>query len=466
MALKNRLLPEIRRVSRLEHIVKGLLPAKPDRFKTPIRIHDSIWGEIELEPHEASLINTPLLQRLRRIKQLGSGHLVFPGATHTRFEHSLGVLEQASRMCDGLNEGRRGRARLVTAEQRINLRFAALCHDLGHGPFSHYSEMFYPQLPAHRKKGEPKNAEELSALIVTSEPFGDFCRAVGRMHGVKLNPRFIAAAITGDLPARQKYLGEIIHGPFDADKIRRPVLRDADQDRHAADPSLAHHVQRQAQSAAGRQAAGGGGADPARAPPAAHVRRRLPAPRRAHLQAHVPQRAALRAQRRGFDRQMGPGHGGWIPHAGRRGAAGAGCGCVRGREGSARPPARPAHVQKGAGDKRAAFAQNDDAAHQSRRRREAGGGNRREGGRAAASSGARSGHFEKLQGSARDAHHPRRGAAEAGRPHERQAGRRPAAGLSRAPAAVLSQRARQKSPRSGPEAFRAEADPGIRGQEP
>ena len=198
-----------RQTAQLEEAVARLLPRRPARAKAT-RIQDSIWGSIEVHRHEVALLNTPLLQRLRRIKQLGSAHLVFPGATHTRFEHSLGVLEQTDRMCKGL---RQNKHRAAIDRHLLNLRIAALCHDLGHGPFSHYAETVLESLASFRQvKGA---AEQISALIVRSRPFVDFCAQLG----ADIDPLFVARAITGELPASQRYLGEIIHGPFDADKI-------------------------------------------------------------------------------------------------------------------------------------------------------------------------------------------------------------------------------------------------------
>lgn len=198
-------------------------------------IQDSIWGNIEIRKHELALLNTPLLQRLRRIKQLSSGSLFFPGATHTRFEHSLGVLEQTDRMCQWLMKKGKVRPKKVDLTR---LRFAALCHDLGHGPFSHDSEAFFKNLPPFRRKkkakgrvesrrqsrgglktesneGQSGSAEDLSAFIVRSEPFKDFCKQLRQ----GLDVEFIAKAITGCLPPKKKYLGDIIKGSFDADKI-------------------------------------------------------------------------------------------------------------------------------------------------------------------------------------------------------------------------------------------------------
>ena len=96
-------------------------------------IKDAIHGNIKLTELERSLLDTREMQRLRGIKQLALTYLVYPGANHTRFEHSLGTLHLTGEICEslGLGEG-------ATRE----LRIAALLHDIGHGAFSHESDYF------------------------------------------------------------------------------------------------------------------------------------------------------------------------------------------------------------------------------------------------------------------------------------------------------------------------------------
>ena len=90
-------------------------------------IRDPIHGLIRLTDQEISIIDTPPFQRLRRIKQLALANLVYPGALHTRFEHSLGTLHTAARIMDTFE----------IKEHVEVVRLAALLHDIGHGPFSH-----------------------------------------------------------------------------------------------------------------------------------------------------------------------------------------------------------------------------------------------------------------------------------------------------------------------------------------
>lgn len=94
-------------------------------------IRDSIHGDIFLTQAELEVVDTPEFQRLRRLKQLGMTYIVYPGANHTRFEHSLGALHLAGSVADKLELGK---------EDKRKLRIAALLHDIGHGPLSHTSE--------------------------------------------------------------------------------------------------------------------------------------------------------------------------------------------------------------------------------------------------------------------------------------------------------------------------------------
>ncbi|KAI4892455.1 hypothetical protein NFI96_021960, partial [Prochilodus magdalenae] len=101
--------------------------------------NDSVHGHIEMPPLLVKIIDTPEFQRLRNIKQLGGGYYVFPGASHNRFEHSIGVAHLAGKLVQNL----RARQNLdITIKDELCVQIAGLCHDLGHGPFSHTFEVF------------------------------------------------------------------------------------------------------------------------------------------------------------------------------------------------------------------------------------------------------------------------------------------------------------------------------------
>lgn len=110
-----------------------------DGYSYPYKICDPVHGFIRFDAVEKELIDSKPFQRLRYLHQLGMTYLLYPGATHTRFEHSLGVMELVSRAYDSFmqNESVAGDERFYW--RRI-LRLAALCHDLGHLPFSHTAE--------------------------------------------------------------------------------------------------------------------------------------------------------------------------------------------------------------------------------------------------------------------------------------------------------------------------------------
>ena len=99
------------------------------------QIHDPIHGTITITPLMKMIIDTPEFQRLRELKQLGASYFVFPSATHTRFEHSLGVSHLAGKLMETLQKNQ---PRLQISPREIEItRIAGLIHDIGHGPFSH-----------------------------------------------------------------------------------------------------------------------------------------------------------------------------------------------------------------------------------------------------------------------------------------------------------------------------------------
>ena len=102
------------------------------------KIYDAVHGFIRFSELERMLIDSEPFQRLHHIHQLGIAHIVYPGATHTRFEHSLGCMELATRIFDRITSKQFS---LPEAPYWLQIiRLAALCHDLGHLPFSHDAE--------------------------------------------------------------------------------------------------------------------------------------------------------------------------------------------------------------------------------------------------------------------------------------------------------------------------------------
>ena len=105
------------------------------------KIYDPVHGFIRFSSLEKDLIDSYAFQRLHYIHQLGVAYLVYPGASHTRFEHSLGVMEVATQIFDKIVENFifKQDAKSIGYWRQV-VRFAALCHDLGHLPFSHLAE--------------------------------------------------------------------------------------------------------------------------------------------------------------------------------------------------------------------------------------------------------------------------------------------------------------------------------------
>ena len=112
-----------------------------ERRQTVIR--DPVHGDIHVSGEELSLLDTAQMQRLRGVRQLGTAYLVFPGAQHTRFEHSLGTMHLTSKLIEAVNRNRAHapteRIGIAEDEARI-LRAAALVHDVTHIPFGHNIE--------------------------------------------------------------------------------------------------------------------------------------------------------------------------------------------------------------------------------------------------------------------------------------------------------------------------------------
>ena len=157
-------------------------------------IRDSVYGDISLNKFEEKIMDMPQFQRLRRIKQLGLINLIYPGATHTRFEHSVGTM----------NLGYKLSTELGLSNDDIELiRASALLHDIGHGPFSHVSEgvLSVPH-------------EELTKYVVTKTSMRDLLEE-------KFDVNEIADIVNG-----KGYLGPIVSGELDVDRMDY-LLRDS-----------------------------------------------------------------------------------------------------------------------------------------------------------------------------------------------------------------------------------------------
>ena len=157
-------------------------------------IRDSVYGDINLSEFEVKVMDMPQFQRLRRIKQLGLISLIYPGATHTRFEHCLGTMNLGSKLAEELE---------LDQDDVELIRISALLHDIGHGPFSHVSEgvLSFPH-------------EELTRYVVTQTSMRDLLEE-------KFDVNEIADIING-----KGHLGPIVSGELDVDRMDY-LLRDS-----------------------------------------------------------------------------------------------------------------------------------------------------------------------------------------------------------------------------------------------
>ncbi len=169
-------------------------------------LRDPIWNNIRLDPLALALLDTPVVQRLRYVRQLGLAFLVYPGATHSRFEHALGAYHLAGVALRLLDE--RGALVGVSVYQQQVVRAAALLHDVGHYPFSHALEEI----------GVTHHEEVARPLILAGAVADALRTALGDDA-----PHDVFALITG---RSESPLQGLISGSLDLDKVEY-LKRDA-----------------------------------------------------------------------------------------------------------------------------------------------------------------------------------------------------------------------------------------------
>lgn len=196
-------------------------------------IHDPIWGSNKYSEWEMQIIDSPLIQRLRSISQVGLAVLTYPAARHSRFEHTLGVAAAAKRLVDRINANCENFS--INPEIKNKLVLAALMHDVGHCFFSHLSETIYGNLKDFVELRndikeifgvKPKAHEILSLLIVNSSAFKTFfSNTVSYPYKSNVDKLLsdVGKIIIGVNIEENKqilsYQTAIINGSFDVDKL-------------------------------------------------------------------------------------------------------------------------------------------------------------------------------------------------------------------------------------------------------
>ncbi len=243
------------------------------------RIRGNLHGTIDLSQVEDAVVAHPIFQRLRRVRQTAMLNYVFPGATHTRFEHSLGVMKLASKAWTCLSHNQRRLEKNFYSKPQNSvdtthgsleptfalssrlfsddyphqvLRLAALLHDIGHPPYSHSGELFLPDFeevlkanqdcPTYLKelfsnyhKNNKKISHEVFSVLLIHELFSDLQKNNPDI-GFIVDPRDIIAVIwpefglSDDSPLKEDnvhyLLHEMISGELDVDRMDY-LLRDS-----------------------------------------------------------------------------------------------------------------------------------------------------------------------------------------------------------------------------------------------
>ncbi|MEM0117117.1 MAG: HD domain-containing protein [Conexivisphaerales archaeon] len=164
-----------------------------------VTIMDPVHGFVRVKEPELAVIDTPAFQRLRLIRQLASAYLAYPGANHSRFEHSVGVMHVAGLSCGVLEE--KG---YISQDETAMVRLGALMHDVGHGPFSHVLDELI-----HEKGG--MSHEDTTQNIVRKSEIAD------RLSQHGFSPRKMSELAVGKHSGKKKFLNDIIAGSLSAD---------------------------------------------------------------------------------------------------------------------------------------------------------------------------------------------------------------------------------------------------------
>jgi HD superfamily phosphohydrolase len=210
-----------------------------------VEIRDTVHGFVEIADGStlARVLDHPAFQRLRGIHQLAMAYLVYPGALHTRFEHSLGVLRVAQRLAERLD---------LDPQQKQNVMLAAMLHDIGHGPFSHVSER--PLARFSGADGSPAQVETLHEQVTLEIVRGVLlpggvinegqCQALenilspGTLKRETIERQIVSGQLDADMLdylLRDSLYCGVRYGVYDLDRILQAVTRvEDDEGEHVA----------------------------------------------------------------------------------------------------------------------------------------------------------------------------------------------------------------------------------------
>ena len=192
-------------------------------------VRDPLWNNIRLDPEALAVVDTAAVQRLRYVRQLGHAFLVYPGATHSRFEHALGAYHLARRLLAQIEDA--GDARVEPAD-RVRLKLAALLHDIGHYPFSHALEeagLPHHEVLAGRQLASDGLAQRLAELDAPAE------RLLPLIQGTAREP--LAGLVSGSLDvdkldylSRDAWMCGVPYGVIDVDRLLTSLTVASDPD--------------------------------------------------------------------------------------------------------------------------------------------------------------------------------------------------------------------------------------------
>jgi uncharacterized protein len=177
-----------------------------------IKFRDPVHNFIRFDGEEVAILNLDVIQRLRGIRQLAMASLVYPGALHTRFDHTLGVAHVAGQMADELE---------LDPDERRLIRRAALLHDIGHGPFSHVSEYALERFANRNALPDGLRQEKIHEIITIHliSTHNSLLKNLGQERCEEVAE--LLSTGTGEPVLRQ-----VVSGPLDADK-QDYLLRDS-----------------------------------------------------------------------------------------------------------------------------------------------------------------------------------------------------------------------------------------------